>query len=119
MHGHEISRTVCATLLEIPQKLDDSHLPKLISQLDRLNVCPGHPDSHYVTMVSSKKGTLLNRSGDIAAYVDNEYEVCFDKQRFSETVRTSDCLFLTKNTKCSKCMLYRDNLRSIYHKWLK
>ena len=42
---------MCATLLDIPNKIDYCQLPKLLSQLDQLNICPGHPDEHLVSMV--------------------------------------------------------------------
>jgi len=90
------------------------------SQVDQLNICPGHPDEYLVSMVNSKKGkTIFNSSGDVAAYVDNEFEVHYNKQKYSETVRTSDCLILTKNNRCLHCTSYRHNLKSMYHKWLR
>ena len=71
-------------------------------------------------MVKNKKGIILNSAGDVAAYLDDEFEVYnYDKQKLSETVRTSGCLILTKNSKCSQCTSYRQILRSIYHGWLK
>ena len=82
-----------AAVLDIPNKIDYCQLPKLLSQLDQLNICPGYPDEHLVSMVKNKKGIVLNSAGDVAAYTD---EVCYDKQKLSETVRTSVCSILTK-----------------------
>ena len=72
-----ISYITCIICILIPL----SQLPKLLSQLDQLNICPGHPDEHFVSMVKNKKGIVLNSAGDVAAYID---EVCYDKQKLSE-----------------------------------
>ena len=83
-------------LVNIPKTINNRHLPKLFSQVDQLNVCLGYPDEHFVSMVKSKKGTILNSAGDVTAYLDDKFQVYHDKQRLSETVRTSGCLILTK-----------------------
>ena len=118
VHGHEVSREVCDALFDIHNMIDDCQLPKLLSQLDQINVCPGHPDKHFVIMAKSKKGKLLNSAGDVAAYID-DFEVSFENQKLPETVRTSGCLILTKNSKCSQCTSYQQTLRSLYHGWSK
>ena len=84
-------------MFDIHDTIDDCQLPKLLSQLDQINVCPGHPDEHFVTMAKNKKGKLLNSAGDVAAYIDDNFEVSFYKQKLPETVRTSGCLILTNN----------------------
>ena len=57
------------TLFDIPETIDDcQQLPKLLSQLDQLKICPGHPDEHFVSMVNDKKGIISNAAGDVAAY---------------------------------------------------
>ena len=67
VHGHEVSREVCTALFNIPNTIDDCQLPKLLSQLDQLNICPGHRNEHFINMVKNKKGIILNSAGDVAA----------------------------------------------------
>ena len=96
-----------------------TQLTNLFYRIDALNVCPGYPDKHFVSMVQSKKGILLNSAADVAAYVNDKYDVHYEDHRFSETVRTSDCLILTKDKRCSQCTSYQQNLCSIYNRWQK
>jgi len=70
-------------------------------------------------MVKNRNGRLLNSSGEIAAYIDKEFAVDCDGERHSETVRTYNCKLLTEKNCCGNCVLYRDTIRSLYHKWSK
>ena len=121
VHGYEVTSEVCSTLFDgIPSVISSStQLTNLLYRIDALNVCPGYPDKHFVSMVQSKKGILLNSAADVAAYVDDKYDVHYEDHRFSETVRTSDCLILTKDKRCSQCTSYQQNLCSIYNRWQK
>ena len=57
MHGYEVTREVCSTLFDgIPSLISSStQLANLLYRIDALNVCPGYPDKHFVSMVQSKK----------------------------------------------------------------
>ena len=54
----------------VPEKLNLESLHSLINLLDRLHVCCGQPDSHFVSMVSAKKGKVHSSDGKVAASVD-------------------------------------------------
>ena len=105
----EISR--CIALKSFPSALDSPTLSQLLKKVDELTLYEGHPDAHFVKMVSAKKGKILSHDGKFVAYVD---EVCGSK-----TVRTCDCELLVSGNKCSSCLDYRANLRAMYSKWSK
>ena len=85
--------------------------------IDCLNVCPGHPDDHFVSMISAKKGTLNSCSGVPAAVLDSYAPVLLNGCNFTKTVRTSACELLVNNVKCSSCKMYRATLRTLYNRW--
>ena len=91
----------------------------LVTHIDDMHICVGHPDPHFVEMVEARKGRLLSSSGSVAAVNDRSSSVVFKDERYSATVRSADCQILTSATKCSQCASYRTNLRSSYHKWTK
>ena len=103
--------TKCVALKLFPSALDSPTLSQLLKKVDELTLCEGHPDAHFVKMVSVKKGKILSHDGKFVAYVD---EVCGSK-----TVRTCDCELLVSSNKCSSCLNYRANLRAMYSKWSK
>ena len=61
---------------------------ELLGVVDRLHVCPGHPESKFVAFAESRKGKLCNRVGSVAAYVDHHSPVCLNGEKFPSTVRT-------------------------------
>ena len=109
----------CGALHSFSAPMTQEKLSALLSLLDRLIVCCGQPDDHFVKMVvTSKKGKILSPSGKVAAFVDNDM-VTFKSILHHQTVRTSDCEILSVSSKCSKCALYRNNLRTMYNRWSK
>ena len=108
VHGHELNSVTCDSL-SIPEQINVQTLTTLLLEIEKLNVCQGHPDKQFVHMVKDKKGRLLNSSGEIAAYIDS----------YTETVRTSNCQLLTDKHRCSNCSIYRDTIRCMYHRWCK
>ena len=94
-HGHELNSTICS-ILSIPKQFNQQALTSLLLEIENMHVCPGHPDKQYVNMVKDRNGSLLNSSGEIAAYIDKEFAVDCDGERYSETVRTYNCELLTE-----------------------
>ena len=117
VHNCEVRK--CSALSNIPPQLDETSLPKLISLVDMLHVCSGHPESKFVTFVDSRKGKLFNKSGGIAAYVDHYAPVYLNEEIFHKTVRTSDCEMLVHGQKCDLCSSYRRTLRVLQDRWSK
>ena len=114
-----VDGTSCPLLSNIPETMDASSLNMLLELIDKLNICPGHPDLHFVKMVSAKKGKILSHDGKVSAYVDDNTVVKLNGETYTKTVRTSKCELLCKTAKCSSCKSYRVNLRSMYASWTK
>jgi hypothetical protein len=107
----------CSALESVPSVLNTDSLSQFLSKLDKLNVCIGQPDTHFVDMlVAGKKGKIVSSNGKIACYVD-KIPVVVDGQMYPQTVRTTNCEVICTNHKCSSCKKYRATLRSIYHRW--
>lgn len=119
VHGHEVSKAACALVLKLTENSSVKEISSAISSLERLTVCPGHPDMHFVDMVTAKKGKLLSPSGDISAYIDSNASVQLNGQTFTQTIRSSKCKVISSSGKCSECVGYRDTLRAMHHRWAK
>ena len=91
----------CSALIDIPSKLDETSLLRLITLVNKLYVCSGHPESKFVNYVDSRKGILHNKSGRVAAFVDQYAPVHLNGETFQKTVRTSECEMLVHGDKCS------------------
>lgn len=91
--------------------MDAENLCRLLTKLDGLSVCVGHPDQHFVKMVNIRKGKIVSSNGKVAAYVD--------EKTYSKTVRTADCDIISQSERYSSCKAYRVNLRAIYCRWSK
>ena len=59
VHGHEVQPATCPAISEFPAHLGVSALTQQLSLLDKLTVCPGHPDQHFVSMAKDRKGMSL------------------------------------------------------------
>lgn len=107
VHGREITKSTCDVLSVIPHHLTSSKLHDLIIVLDTCEICPGNADKCFIKMAKSRKGKFFTRSGELRAELQPELE----SGRVSETIRTTNCDFLVKVGKCSKCSMYRSQLR--------
>ena len=83
----------CSALSRIPSQLDETSIIKLISLVDKLHACSGHPESKFVTFVDSKKGKLINKSGGIAVFVDHYAAVHLNGRHFRKQ-------YVLRNAKC-------------------
>ena len=119
MHGHQVNSTKCAPLSDVPHKLNNESLKVLVAKLDSCRVCPGHPDKKFVEMVISKKGKLTSINKEVVAVVDSAVPVQLNGDLYTQTVRHKSCAILTNDTKCAKCVQYRDTLRNSFHRWKK
>jgi len=111
VNQHQVDPSKCSALKSFPQILNSKTLSLMLIKVDRLSICAGQPDEHFVRMVAAKKGKVLSQDGKVAAYVDSD--TC------PRTVRTVDCELLSPTTKCQSCKAYRANLRSMYSRWSK
>ena len=111
INQHQVDVSRCSALSAFPSAMTVPCFSQLLSDLNRFSVCAGNSDSHFVRMVSAKKGKVVSSSGSIVAYVDEDSS--------SKTVRTTDCEFVCTGVRCQQCAPYRCNLRAIYSRWSK
>ena len=109
VHGQVILTAICAPLSAFPSTLHLDDIHHLLSTVDKLRVCAGHPDQQFVDMVEAREGKLYSPSGDTTAFVDRKI--------LPATVRSNTCEMLNSSVKCAPCVRYRDTLRAIHHRW--
>lgn len=119
VYNHPVASDSCIALRSIPLKLTEDSLFTLINVVDQLNICAGHPEQRYITLLEAKKGILKASNGSAAAYIDNYAPITLNGKRYSCTVRTTTCELLVNGSKCQSCGQYRGTLRSAYHRFLK
>ena len=119
VHNHRITSGTCQALKSIPAKLDEDSLFTLLNTVDRLHVCAGHPEKHFVEFLHSKKGALRSHDGSVVASLDDYAPVTLNGDTYSCTVRTNACERLVHGAKCQSCARYRSTLRSAYSRFLK
>ena len=119
MHGHEIQPTMCPAISKMPAHLKVIDLHQFLVLLDKLTICPGHPDHYLISMAKQKQGTFMSQGGDVTAYLDSNAAVELNGQTYGETIRSSNCHLLISSGKCQECVGYRSTLRSMHHKWQK
>ena len=117
VHNHKVNPSMCSALAGIPNLLTTESLAILLNRADKLNICAGHPDSHFVSMVEEKKGVLKTRGGQPASALDDYAPVVLNGESFSQTVRTTKCEMLVNGLKCETCKVYRAYLRKSYAHW--
>ena len=110
IHNHLLNLDECTVLQDIPQCLCPESLNLVLERLNKLNVCSGHRDPHFVSMLNAKKGKVTSSDGKIAAYVDSPTQA---------TIRTTSCNLLTTSKLCPPCATYRNALRAMYSRWCK
>ena len=118
VNQHKIDADTCVALRSFAGPLNGVKLSQLLATVDKLLICAGQPDDHFVRMVLAKKGKILSSNGKVVAYVDNE-RVELNGELYPQTVRTSECEVIGHSVKCSSCSQYRATLRSMYHRWNK
>ena len=118
VHGHNVSNGTTQVLANIPDTLDLRTSNALLTCLDICTVCPGHPDAHFIEMLSSMKGKILSRHGDeTVALLDSYAPVMLNGKMYPQTVRKTSCEILVNTTKCTHCVQYRSSLRKSFHSW--
>ena len=89
---------------------------RLVKLIDRLKVCPGHPDEEFLELVDRRKGVVKSASGNIQAHSDNFFPVTINGKVYPRTIRTAKCELLVHKATCDTCKKYRSNLRTLRSK---
>jgi hypothetical protein len=77
VHDHQVNPTTCPPLRSIPSVLEDeSVIFNILNNIDRLRVCPGHPDKHFIELVQTeRKGCIKSPDWSLVASIDNHSSV--------------------------------------------
>ena len=116
VHGQYIPREKCTLISKFPPHLTLVDLQDLLSTIDKLQLCVGHSDEHFVQFIEAKGGKLLSLAGTTSALLHRNGLGVLNG---NVTIRSADCQVLTRHTKCPQCVNYRNTLRAMYHKWEK
>ena len=95
MHGHFIQPIMCPAISKMPAHLKVIDLHQFLVLLDKLTICPGHPDHHLIFMAKQKEGKFMSQGGDVTAYLDSNAAVELNGQTYGETIRSSNCHLLS------------------------
>ena len=57
--------------------------------MDKLSICAGQSDNHYIKMVYAKRGHLKSQDGRTMVDVDDYASVKMNGYLFSKTIRTN------------------------------
>ena len=118
IHGRPVDTSKCMALGELPQLVTSSAvLSRILLRLDRLTVCVGNPDTHFIKLAASRKGVFINSNNQPAAVLDGVFPVHLDGITYPETVRCSSCELLVDGYRCTSCKQYRPTLRSLHSRW--
>ena len=108
-----------AVATSIPNELTPQSFSHLLHLVDRLKICIGQPDNHFVMMASSKNNILKSQDGSVMALVDDYAPLVVSSEVLTKTIRTVKCELLLDgdSMKCTACKAYRATLRTLYNRY--
>ena len=112
VHGTEVTVSRCPAIGFLMTLVDSLSINELLQKLDKLSVCPGHPDEHFMEMAMEK-----GQSNAIA--IDESSVVSLNGNMYGSTLRVKSCHMLVTAGKCSACASYRGTIRKMYSRWKK
>ena len=118
VHGVDVDGKRCPSISKFSNPLLPVNVNQFIECLDKLAICPGHPDSHFVEFAMAKR-KFTSANGKVTAVLDSTSDVTLNGDTFSNTVRVANCQMLVPSGKCCACVSYRPSLRTMYNRWLK
>ncbi|XP_064389914.1 uncharacterized protein LOC135337575 [Halichondria panicea] len=116
VHGKCVTPSNCSAIKHFSQSVTVDNVNEMLCCLDKLKVCPAHPEERFVRMAKDKKGF---RDGKVSAVLDDSADVNLNGEKHCCTVRTKSCEMLVPSGKCSRCVSYRASLRTMYSHWEK
>ena len=115
--GREVNISRYFVLKGYSPTVHSTKVNNLLTAIDGLHICPGHPDNHFVDMLKNKNDVTKSRS---AIVLDDFCDLTFNHQSYNVTVRHTDCEILVVDTaKCPTCTAYRSTLRALYSRYTK
>lgn len=86
--------TQCTAIEHLPSFVTPQNVNELLQHIDRLSICPGHPDEHFVEMAKKKKTV---KDGLTSFNVDEFADITFNGHVYYSTLRVSTCEMLVPN----------------------
>lgn len=110
VHGSDVTISQCPVIDCFTHLVASLSINELLQHLDKLSVCPAHPDIRFIEMAKEKKSLA-------SAILDENSDVGLNGKVYSSTVRTVSCHMLVFTGKCSACVSYRPTLRKMFSRW--
>ena len=118
VHGQVLHHTKCNALKNFPVTVTTkAALNQLLTSVDTLSICAGHPDQHFLDLADSRKGKFQSIRNDTVAFADTVYPTSLNGEVYPCTIRTTSCEILVHGPKCEACKKYRSTLCSLYSQW--
>ena len=116
VHGRPVTPSQCSAISHFSRFVTPENVNDLLQYLDKLSVCPAHPDQQFIQMAKEKKSF---KDGQVSATIDDCADVTLNGETYYGTVRSASCEMLVPSGKCSNCVSYRASLRRMYSRWEK
>lgn len=113
VHGTDVTISRCPAIGFLVPLVDSLSINELLQKLDKLSVCPGHPDKHFMEMAMEKE------SGDHSIAIDESSDFSLNGSLYGSTLRVKSCHMLVTVGKCSACVSHRGTIRKMYSRWKK
>ena len=113
IHGKKVDTKNCTAIRAYEAYCNAN---ELISKIDSLNVCAGHPESRFSEISKARKGKFKSSNGNLIAFTDDYCPVSLNGETYDSTIRTVKCELLVSGVKCEACKEYRSTLRSMCHR---
>lgn len=89
VHGQALDSTKCNALKNFPVTITTKvALNQLLTLVDTLNICAGHPDQHFLDLADSLKGKFQSVSNNTVTFTDTTYPTSLNEEVYARTVRT-------------------------------
>lgn len=112
--GRKLNASKFATLKSYLPTVANGDITGLLTTLNELHICSGHPDKHFIRLLESRRGQWGS------AILDDNCDVTVDDSTYTATVRHINCeLIVAGGIRCNTCKAYRSTLRALYSRYIK
>ena len=109
VHGQKVDPKNCCEIRACTCSCYDD-INQLVVKIDSLNICAGHPESHFSEVTQARKGKFKSTSGSLVAFVDDYCPISLNGEMYDSTIRTVKCEMLVNGVKCESCKKYQSIL---------
>ena len=91
VHNQLVAPSTCRALECLPSCLTEDSHSRLLHVVDRLHICAGHPEKHFIEFALSRKGVFRSQDGSVTALIDDYPPVVLNGVTYMQTIRTASC----------------------------